>query len=234
MAEESVSTELTEEEASELEAIEADTGALDKVINELRGVSRRKRQFAARVVRLLAERDPELIAPHIDVLIESLERPEAKTRWEVLDALVYLVPNHGKEVGGAYDGAEAALFDEISSTLRYAAFRFLCVWGATSRDRSKKVWPILDEAIQCFHGDLEYRDMLSCLHDFADGKISGDVASELAGRLKFDAENGKGVYLKARSSEIYEMLVKRFKIVEPKRRSRVTVSDDEDEDDSEE
>ena len=65
--------------------------------------------------------------------------------------------------------------------------------------------------IQCYHGDLEYRArLLGCLHAFAQGKIAGDVAEELAGRLQFDAEGGKGTYLKARSSEIYNMLVKRF------------------------
>lgn len=52
----------------------------------------------------------------------------------------------------AFEGAETALFDEISSTLRYAAFRLLCVWGATSVERSREAWPILDEAIQCYHG----------------------------------------------------------------------------------
>lgn len=218
---------LTSEESERLEAIEADATALDAVLDELASKSRRARQFAARVVALLAARDPELLAPHIPALIDALENPEAKTRWEVLDALTLLVPGHAKEVGAAYDGAETALFDELSATLRYAAFRFLCTWGATDRGRSKKVWPILDEAIQCYHGDLEYRDMLSCLHVFAEGKISGEVASELAGRLQFDAENGKGVYLKARSSEIYEMLVKRFKIAEPKRRGRANVADDE-------
>ncbi len=87
-------------------------------------------------------------------------RPEAQTRWEVLDALTLLVPEHAKECGAAYEGAEAALFDEISAPLRLSAYRFLVVWGATERRRSEKVWPIIDEAIQCYHGDLEYRDML--------------------------------------------------------------------------
>lgn len=234
MADEITAQELTEEEAGQLAAITADASALDAVIRELQSSSRRKRQFAARVIKLLAEREPELLAPHIDTLVDALENGEAKTRWEILDTLTLLVPDHAKEVGAAYEGAEDALFDELSATLRYAAFRFLCVWGATDRNRSKKVWPILDEAIQCYHGDLEYRDMLSCLHEFAEGKISGDVASELAGRLSFDAENGKGVYLKARSSEIYEMLVKRFKIEEPKRRGRANVAANDADDDSEE
>lgn len=225
--------EMTAEEAAYVERVEGDSDALSALVGELSARTRRKRQFAARVLALVASRDPEVLAPYIGDMIDALEVSEAQTRWELLDALTYLVDTHGKEVGAAYEGAEAALFDELSSTLRFSAFRLLCRWGATDRGRSKKVWPLLDEAIQCYHGDLEYRDMLLCLHDFAEGKIEGGVAEELACRLKFDAENGKGTYLKARSSEIYEMLVKRFKLDTSKKRAHAKVADkdsDKDED----
>lgn len=220
--------ELSAEEAEQLAQIESDGSALGALVEDLASSSRRKRQFAARVVGLVAHREPEMLVPYIDELMDALYRPEAQTRWEVLDALTLLVPEHAKEVGGAFEGAEAALFDELSSTLRLSAFRFLCLWGATDRSRAKKVWPILDEAIQCYHGDLEYRDMLGSLHEYALGKIPGEVAEELAARLYFDAENGKGSYLKVRSSEIYESLVKRFKLDSPKRRERKAASDDSD------
>lgn len=220
---ETTQNEYGAEEIEQLALVERDNAALADVIEQLGASTRRKRQFAARVVHLVAEREPEMLAPYIAELIDALYRPEAQTRWEILDALVHLVGEHAKEVGAAFEGAEAALFDEISATLRLSAFRLLTVWGSTERRRSEKVWPVLDEAIQCYHGDIEYRDMLSCLHDFAAGSIAGSVAGELAGRIKFDAENGKGTYLKARSSEIYEMLVKRFKLEAPQKRARVSV-----------
>ena len=100
----------------------------------------------------------------------------------------------------------------------------------SERRRSEKVWPIIDEAIQCYHGDLEYRDMLALLFSFAHGQISGSVAAELAGRLQFDAENGKGSYLRVRSREIYDALVKRFKLDNPQKKVRAKKSDAEDED----
>lgn len=221
--------QLDPEELAKLAQIEQDTSALDTLIEDLSSSSRRTRQFSSRVVLLLAEREPELLVPHIDDMIDALYRPEAQTRWEILDALTLLVPEHAKEIGAAYEGAETALFDELSATLRLSAFRMLCTWGATERGRSKKVWPIIDEAIQCYHGDLEYRDMLGCLHEFAEGKIAGDVAEELAARLHFDAENGKGSYLKARSREIYDLLVKRFKLDAPKKKARAQKDDAEDE-----
>ena len=222
-----IDQELDEQEAAKISEIEQDSSALAALIEDLSSASRRTRQFSARVVALLAQRDPELLEPYISDLIDALYRPEAQTRWEVLDALTILAPDHAKEVGAAFEGAETALFDELSATLRLSAFHLLCAWGATERGRSKKVWPILDEAIQCYHGDLEYRDMLGFLHEYAQGKIAGDVAEELAGRLQFDAENGKGSYLKARSREIYDMLAKRFKFETPKKRARAVSKDDD-------
>lgn len=225
--------ELDTQEVEALAQIERDGAALAALIEDLSSSSRRTRQFSARVVAILAQREPKLLDPYVSDLIDALYRPEAQTRWEVLDALSELVPDHAKEIGAAFEGAETALFDELSATLRLSAFHLLCVWGATERGRSKKVWPIIDEAIQCYHGDLEYRDMLGFLHEFAQGKIAGDVAEELAGRLSFDAENGKGSYLKARSREIYDMLVKRFKLDAPKKRARVQAKDDDAEEDEE-
>lgn len=225
--------ELDTQEVEALAQIERDSAALAALIEDLSSSSRRTRQFSARVVAILAQREPKLLEPYVSDLIDALYRPEAQTRWEVLDALSELVPDHAKEIGAAFEGAETALFDELSATLRLSAFHLLCVWGATERGRSKKVWPIIDEAIQCYHGDLEYRDMLGFLHEFAQGKIAGDVAEELAGRLSFDAENGKGSYLKARSREIYDMLVKRFKLDAPKKRARVQAKDDDAEEDEE-
>lgn len=223
--------ELSAEEAARLAEVEQSTDALSALIEDLSSSSRRKRQLSARTVNLLAQREPAMLVEYIPQLIDALYRPEAQTRWEILDALTELAPAHAKECGHAYEGAEAALFDELSAPLRLSAFRFLAVWGATERRRSEKVWPILDEAIQCYHGDLEYRDMLGYLYAFAHGQIAGTVAAELAGRLRFDAENGKGNYLRVRSREIYDALVKRFKLEAPQRRVRVKKDDDAEEED---
>ncbi|MDO4437218.1 MAG: hypothetical protein Q4B77_04630 [Coriobacteriaceae bacterium] len=222
--------DLTPEEAARLASVEASTDALTALVEDLSSSSRRTRQLAARVINLLAQREPELLVPFIAQLIDALYRPEAQTRWEILDALTVLAPEHAKDCGAAYEGAEAALFDEISAPLRLSAFKFLTVWGATERRRSEKVWPIVDEAIQCYHGDLEYRDMLALLFAFAHGQIAGSVAAELAGRLHFDAENGKGSYLRVRSREIYDALVKRFKLESPQKRARAKKDDAADED----
>ena len=52
------------------------------------------------------------------------------------------------------------------------------------------------------------------------GALSAEVAAELAARLKFDAEGGKGTYLRARSKEILEVLTERFGLEDNPKRKR--------------
>ena len=88
-----------------------------------------------------------------------------------------------------------------------AAMRFLCTFGATTENRSEKVWPLIDEGIQCYHGDLEFHDMLGGVISFSAGKLSPTVKEELAARMKFDADNGKG-QLKKLATQIEDNLAK--------------------------
>ena len=148
------------------------------LIEELSGASRRRRQ---------------------------LFRPEAQTRWEVLDALSAVADVDADAVAEAYDGAEASLFDDGSATVRLAAFVFLCRLGASSPERSDQVWQLLDEAIQCYHGDAEYRDMLVALLAVARGNASDATKKALGARVKFDSESGSG-YIKSFSAEIVQAL----------------------------
>lgn len=181
----------------------ADPAVLTSVVDALAGASRRERQQAAKTVAAVAKENPELLLDHSAALVDALERPEAQTRWECLDALTQLIPLDSRICDKAVPGAESALFDEDSGPLRLAAMRFLCYLGATTEKRSEKVWPLIDEGIQCYHGDLEFQDMLLAVIDFSAGKLDPSVKEELAERMRFDATNGKGM-LKRRASQILE------------------------------
>ena len=113
--------QLTDEELAQLQLAEENENTVDRLVQELGCPTRRIRQFAARVLHLLAERDPQRVVPCVPALIEALDRPEAQTRWEALDALAALATTCPDQLGDAFEGAETALFDEISSTLRSAA-----------------------------------------------------------------------------------------------------------------
>ena len=182
-----------------------DEAQVTGLVEELSGASRRRRQEVAHQLALVAKAYPEVMAKHVEALVDALYRPEAQTRWEVLDALSSIAEKDADVVAGAYDGAEASLFDDGSATVRLAAFVFLCRLGASSAERSDEVWPLLDEAIQCYHGDAEYRDMLAALLGLARGAASDATKKALAARVQFDAESGAG-YIKTFSEQIVQAL----------------------------
>lgn len=189
------------------EALGRDEKALEELVSVLSEGARRDRQQAAAIIAQAAKADPEALVPHANALVDALNRPEAQTRWEVLDALTELVPYESRTCDKGIAGAETALFDEDSGPVRLAAMRFLCKLGATTENRSEKVWPLIDEGIQCYHGDLEFQDMLLAVIDFSAGKLSPEVKKELGERMSFDASNGKGA-LKKRASAIVENVSK--------------------------
>lgn len=192
-------SESTEEEKA--------AAALAVLVDQLSAASRRSRQDAAHDIESIARVSPERLTPHVGKLIEALGRPEAQTRWEVLSALSEMVQVDANAVTDAFEGAESSLFDEGSATVRLAAFCFLARLGATGARMSDEAWPLLDEAVQCYHGDPEYRDMLACLLDFAHGELSEATSHALAARVGFDAENGRG-YIRSFSEQIAAALAR--------------------------
>lgn len=180
---------------------------LDRLIDELSGAVRRTRQEASHTICTMLRENPEAAAGQearlAEALVDALFRPEAQTRWEALDALRELAATSPELVGDAYEGAEASLFDESNARVRIAAFCLLCRMAAKSAEASDKVWPLLDEAIQCYHGDSEYRDMLGYLLTFVRGKISKESRAALVDRVSFDATSGRG-YVQVCSAEIIE------------------------------
>lgn len=178
-------------------------GALRDLIEDLTGPSRRNRQHAASVMNALSKQSPDTVVPFIGNLVDALELKEAQTRWESLDALSSMVAVKVEACDEAVPGAESALFDEDNGLLHLAAMRFLCTIGAVSEDRSLKVWPLIDEAIQCYHGDPEFLEMLAAVNDFALGTVDSSVKEALSARMAFDAKNSRGA-LQRRAASIVE------------------------------
>lgn len=195
--------ETNEEIESQAKKALEDPKVLEALFEALKATSRRERQNAATALAQVAKTQPELLASHTNDFVDALNRPEAQTRWESLDALSCLVALESRTCDKAIPGAETALFDEDNGFVRLAALRFLAKLGATTENRSEKVWPLLDEAIQCYHGDYEFTDMLNAINEFAGGKLSESVRAELIDRMTFDATNGKGS-LKRRAQQIID------------------------------
>jgi hypothetical protein len=180
---------------------------LSALIENLSKEARRVRQFSAAAIGVVSESDPEILVVHIPHIVDALHRPEAQTRWESLEVLTRIVTYNPDACDDAVIGAEGSLYDEESGTARLAAVRFLCAYGALDAKRSTRVWPLLDEAIQCYHGDPEFQDMLISVISFASGSIGKDVRTSLASRMGFDAANARGA-LKRRATQIVELCKK--------------------------
>ena len=63
---------------------------IDALFKELQGTGRRRRQEVAHKLAAVAKANPSTLVGYIDQLVETLERPEAQTRWEILTALTEL------------------------------------------------------------------------------------------------------------------------------------------------
>ena len=192
-----------EKEAEEQREAFANLGKehLPELAKALESSTRRFRQNAAKTMLRIAQEDPDALKPYLPQVVDALNRPEAQTRWECLDILTLLVPVDSRTCEKALDGAETALFDEENGALRLSAMRFLCKFGATTELRSKRVWPLIDEGVQCCHGDYEYPRMLQAIVDFSAGKLDAQVKEEAYRRFAFDAKSDRGMVGK-RSSQI--------------------------------
>lgn len=185
-----------------------DEKLLKAVVAALSGEGRRLRQLAASVIHDVAIHEPARLKPYADDLADALHRPESQTRWEVLGTFEKLVTVDARLVDKALDGAETALHDEESGVVRLAAFRLMSAYGATTARRSDRVWPLIAEAVRCYHGDPEFPAMLSGVFRMVSGLASDEVKLSAADLMRFDAENAKGL-LKRRASRIVECAPKK-------------------------
>ncbi|MGV8082325.1 MAG: hypothetical protein AB2L09_01635 [Coriobacteriia bacterium] len=180
-----------------------DEALLREIVEALAGEDRRARQTSASIVHAIAQTDASVLRPYVSELADALHRPELQTRWEILGVFEKLVPLDARLVDKALPGAETALHDEESGVVRLAAFRLLSAYGATTEHRSERVWPFIDEAIRCYHGDPEFMAMLTSVYRMVSGSAADSVKKAAAERMRFDAENAKGL-LKRKAKSIVD------------------------------
>ncbi len=175
---------------------------LAKAVDDLSSPSRRKRQEAAHAIAESMLEKPQNILSFTDDIFDALERPEAQTRWELLNSLTMIVDGNTRALAPAVHFAEPSLFDEDSSTVRLASFRFITAVGAQTKALSKKVWPMLEESIQVYHGDPQYREMLMAITEFVAAPIDPDIKKAVVARIKFDAKNSTMPIIKHLANDV--------------------------------
>lgn len=166
------------------------------------------RKNSAKALLAKVKESPEYYVKYIPEIIDALDRPEAQTRWECLDTLTILVSFDAKACKAAIEGAEEALFDEKTSLIRENAMRFLCRYGAGSKKRSIEVWSLIKEALQEFHGEIDYDKILNRVNYFACGSLDDNVKKDLRAVTK-EIMASVGGPTKARLDRILKSTMKR-------------------------
>jgi hypothetical protein len=164
---------------------------MSKLVTRLSDDSKVTRAKTAKLVHDASCIDATRLEPHIDQLVGALEYHESQTRWETLGALEEIALVKPMWLDKAVVPATHCLHDEDSSVVRLAAFRVLAFYGASSKRRAEKVWPLLDEALRCYHGDSEYPGMLNALAVMVEGKAPDDVQEEAALLVEPDCSHPK-------------------------------------------
>ncbi|MCL2024681.1 MAG: hypothetical protein FWG78_02745 [Coriobacteriia bacterium] len=178
------------------------------IANALADSSRLTREYASQVLRDIADTHVEMAIEFIDRLIDALSRPEALTRYNAL-AILHLIANVDvRVIDRAWEGIEECLYDEHSGEVRLGAFRLLTMYGASTPTRSKRAWPLISDALRCYHGDPEFVTMLNEFMEMIVGDIDDDVRKEVNAYFKFDAANAHGP-LKRKAMAIVRMTARR-------------------------
>jgi len=106
------------------------------------------RAGAAKIIEKVAEKKPELIAPHLKKLIPALKMPEPQTRWMIIMAFGNCVKENPKIALKGIDFAKDYIAENKGVCLTGAAHIYLGQAGAYSKNKAEEVLPVLLDALK--------------------------------------------------------------------------------------
>jgi hypothetical protein len=106
--------------------------------------SRHIRSGAVKVVEIVSEKQPGLVAPHLHKLLPALSVQEPQTRWAIIRVMGFC-PHLNKPVAlAAIPFAEKYIIDKKGLCLASSTDLFLGDLGAISPEDAQKVFPLLE------------------------------------------------------------------------------------------
>ena len=106
------------------------------------------RAGAAKIIEKVAEKKPELIAPHLEKLMPALKMPEPQTRWMIIMAFGNCVKDNPETALKGIDFAKDYIGENQGVCLTGAAHIYLGQVGAYSQNKAEEVLPILLDALK--------------------------------------------------------------------------------------
>lgn len=106
------------------------------------------RAGAAKIIEVVAEKKPELIAKDLDKLKPALNAPEPQTRWMLMCVFGFCAKLNPKDSISVVDYAKKYLNENAGVCLSGAVHQYLGQIGATSEKTAMTVLPILDDSLK--------------------------------------------------------------------------------------
>jgi hypothetical protein len=106
------------------------------------------RAGAAKVVEIVAEKQPELVAPHLEKLFPALSVQEPQTRWEIIRVMGFCARLNKPVAQKAIVFAEKYINHKEGLILASSADLFLGDLGAISQEDARQVFPLLEQSME--------------------------------------------------------------------------------------
>jgi len=106
------------------------------------------RSGAAKVVEIVAENQPDLVAPHLEKLLPALSVKEPQTRWAIIRTIGFCAHLNKPIAQRAITYAEKYIDNKEGLCLASSADLFLGDFGAISKKDAQRVLPILAQSIE--------------------------------------------------------------------------------------
>ncbi len=106
------------------------------------------RAGAAKVVEIVAEKQPELVAPHLESLFPALSVAEPQTRWMIMRVMGFCAHLNEAVARKAIPFAEKYLDAKEGLIIASSADLFLGDFGALSKEDAETVFPILERSME--------------------------------------------------------------------------------------
>ncbi len=110
--------------------------------------SKNIRAGAAKVVEIVAEKRPELVAPHLEKLLPALSVSEPQTRWMIIRVMGFCAHLNKPVAQEAIAYAEQYIVAKEGLIIASSADLFLGDYGSLSKEDAQRVFPILERSME--------------------------------------------------------------------------------------
>lgn len=135
----------------------------------------------AEVMTKVAERNPGLVAPHVDVLYSLLDHKNGRVRWEAAHAVALVAREVPEFIGGKLRRLGEITASDKSVIVRDYVLDAIAAYGATSARAAVLAFPLLESGLTAWESKHAAR-VLRGLEDVA------VMAPRLANRIRRLAE----------------------------------------------